>query len=526
MNSIYKNNRCYKDFFCKDNRESFMEIKFSDKPLLSHKGDASVLFLEQDFEFSSQLQEIATQFFPTLKDFMRQSDFTGKASSLLLVPCSVDNKNHTLIFVGIGKKNSQGTIDIESFRRALGHAVKTVQNRKLNTGACQLPAAEIFGVTYDYLAMQIVIIAKMAAYRFDEFITDKERKVNHNIVLTFVTNPEHFTVVEQGAHKGNIVAHAVNDVRYWVDLPASSLPPMALADKAQCIGEKHGLKITIFSEEEIKAMGMGGLAGVSAGSDQDAKLVIMEYKTTKPHAATLAFVGKGITFDSGGLSLKPAASMETMKEDMSGAAAVIGAMHALAQLKPEVNIVAVTPLSENMPNGKATKPGDILRFYNGKTAEVRNTDAEGRLILADALAYTVKHYKPDAIIDLATLTGACAYALGPFFSGLMSQHESFSKKIQDSAKTSGDRVWPLPFDNDYKAAIKSPVADICNIGSSKYKAGAITAGFFLQNFVDDTPWAHLDIAGTAFDVPDISYYSTGATGVGVRLLVDLAMNWN
>lgn len=272
-------------------------------------------------------------------------------------------------------------------------------------------------------------------------------------------------------------------------------------------------------------MGMGGLAAVSAGSEVDCRFVILEYKTEQKDAPTLAFVGKGITFDSGGLSLKPAASMETMKEDMSGAAAVIGAMEVLAQRKPAVNIVAITPLSENMPSGKATKPGDIIKFYNGKTAEVRNTDAEGRLILADALSYAVKHYKPDAMIDLATLTGACAYALGPFFSGMMTQYDHMAHKVEHAGKLSGDRVWRLPFDNDYKKAIRSDVADICNIGNSKYRAGAITAGFFLQNFVENTPWVHLDIAGVAFDVPDISYYSTGATGYGVRLLVELAMNW-
>lgn len=500
-----------------------MEIKFSDKPLLSHKSDATLIFLAQDFEFSQQLQIIADTFFPTLAEFMKESEFTGKANSVLLIPCSVNKKNHTLLFVGLGSKKGKA-ISIESYRRALGRAVKTLQSKKFATTTALLPEASTFDVAVDYLVTQTVIIAKMAAYKFDLYITDADRKVNHNLVLTFAHEAVSVDV-ERGAQSGNIIAHAVNDVRNWVDLPPIALPPMELANKARSIAKSYGLKITVMSEKEIIALGMGGIAGVSAGSDQDAQLVIMEYATKKPGAQTVAFVGKGITFDSGGLSLKPAASMETMKEDMSGAAAVIGAMQALAQLKPEVNIVAVTPLSENLPSGKATKPGDILRFYNGKTAEVKNTDAEGRLVLADALSYTVKHYKPDAIIDLATLTGACAYALGPFFSGLMSQHEEFADKVKDAADRSGDRVWSLPFDNDYKAAIRSDVADICNIGNSKYKAGAITAGFFLQNFVGETPWVHLDIAGTAFDVPDISYYSTGATGVGVRLLVDLAMNW-
>jgi leucyl aminopeptidase len=282
-------------------------------------------------------------------------------------------------------------------------------------------------------------------------------------------------------------------------------------------------------------MGMGGLAAVSRGSEIDCALIILEYKAQSPHASysaeatkdrpTLCFVGKGITFDSGGLSLKPADSMETMKEDMSGAAAVICAIDALAQLKPDINIIAIAPTSENLPSGKATKPGDIVTFYNGKTAEIKNTDAEGRLILADALSYAVKHYKPDIIVDLATLTGACSRALGPVYSGLFSEHESLIKKLHEAGNISGDRLWQLPMGDDYKKAITSTVADICNIGSKQIMAGASTAAHFLQHFVDDTVWAHIDIAGTAFDVPNISYYRPGGTGVGVRLLVALAMNW-
>jgi leucyl aminopeptidase len=210
---------------------------------------------------------------------------------------------------------------------------------------------------------------------------------------------------------------------------------------------------------------------------------------------------------------------------MSGAAAVINTMEVIAQLKPKVNVIALAPLSENLPSGKATKPGDIIQFYNGKTAEIKNTDAEGRLILADALSYAVKHYKPDAMVDIATLTGACAYALGPYFTGLMSQHDDLVAKIEAAAKKSGDYVWRLPMTNDYKKAIKSDVADICNIGDNRIKAGAITAAHFLQHFVSDVPWAHLDIAGTAFDVPNVPYFRSGATGAGVRLLIELVMSW-
>ncbi|HLB94070.1 MAG TPA: M17 family metallopeptidase, partial [Candidatus Babeliales bacterium] len=276
----------------------------------------------------------------------------------------------------------------------------------------------------------------------------------------------------------------------------------------------------------VKQMGMGGLAGVSAGAAADCKFVILEYKTSEPNAPTVAFVGKGIMFDSGGLSIKPALNMEQMKDDMSGAAAVISAMGVLADLKPKINIIGLAPLAENLPSGTATKPGDIVTFYNGKTAEVKNTDAEGRLVLADALSYAVKHYQPDAIIDLATLTGACAYSLGPFFSGLFSEHEELTAQVIKAANRSGDFVWRLPLTDDYKVAVKAKVADLCNIGAKQYQAGATTAACFLQHFVGNTPWVHLDIAGTAFGVPDLPYYrSESATGVGVRLLIELAMSW-
>ena len=257
------------------------------------------------------------------------------------------------------------------------------------------------------------------------------------------------------------------------------------------------------------------------------RLVILKYSPQKNAKSlpTLAMVGKGITFDTGGLSIKPATAMETMKDDMAGAAVVLGVMRVIAQFRPNINVIALAPMAENMPSGSAHKPGDIIRFYNGKTAEVKDTDAEGRLILADALSYAVAIYKPDAIIDIATLTGSCAAALGPFYAGLLSQSEELTAKVQESAQRSGDRVWRLPMDNDYKVAIKSHIADMSNIGTMQIKAGVITAAFFLKEFVGSVPWVHLDIAGTAFGVPDITYLRPGASGFGIRLLVDLIMNW-
>jgi leucyl aminopeptidase len=418
-------------------------------------------------------------------------------------------------------------MELEGLRRALGHLYKQTSSRKISSFALQMPQLSIIDAPAKLIAQQVSVTLGMAAYDFVEFITtDQERKEKYTNKIIVCVPSKDLPTFKNESKDGEIISQAVNKARHWINLPPMQVTPHELAQEAKKIAKKCDLKITVFDEKEIKKMGMGGLAGVSAGSDLDCHLVIMEYKTKKKNAPTIAFVGKGITFDSGGLSLKPAQSMETMKDDMSGAAAVIAGMEALAQLKPDVNIIGVAPLAENLPSGKATKPGDIVRFYNDKTAEVKNTDAEGRLILADALSYTVKHYKPDVMIDFATLTGACAYALGPFFSGMMSMHDELVDLVQEAADRSGDRVWRLPLHDDYEPAIKSDVADLQNIGNQQYMAGAITAARFLKHFVGETPWVHLDIAGTAFNVPDIPYYRTGATGVGVRLMVDFAMNYN
>lgn len=496
------------------------------KHLLDQEVDCLVFFVEQDFIFSKELNECADCFFPGLKQLMKDRNFTGKALSNLLVPVSLEDGITNLLFIGLGKPaRGKKNINIETFRRALGAVIRIAETSKYATLAFKAPTQTLFGVTTEYLAKQISIAARMAAYQFDQFISDEKSKLPHDFDISLVVSAKDKTAVNRGIKEGEVVAEAVNEARHWIDLPAAQLTPAQLASDAKKIAKKYGLKITILDGKKIEELGMGGLSAVARGSDQDPKMVIMEYKAKQKTAPTLGLVGKGITFDSGGLSLKPAGHMETMKDDMSGAAAVIATMKALALLKPSLNVIAVAPLSENMTGSKAYKPGDILTFYNGKTAEILNTDAEGRLALADGLSYITKQYKLDALIDVATLTGACLHALGPFYCGLMSQHDDLAKKIQKASETSGDRVWPLPFDDDYKPAIKSNVADMKNVGDKRYMAGTTTAGFFLQNFVGDVPWVHLDIAGTAFNVPDISYFRSGATGFGVRLLIELAMNW-
>ncbi len=491
----------------------------SSNPLLAHKADAYALFVPEDFKLTGHLKDIAQDIIPDLEALLAKHEFTGKAQSSFLVHMMHDKETKCLILLGAGKHNEK---NVEIYRRALGSLVRLAEQYQCKKIALELPEPSFFGIKAEDLGQETSVVTLMAQYHFDEFFKEKRVK---EFEFVLVADEACRTDLQKGLDSGSIIGTAVNKARHMIDMPSEHITPSELAARAKEVAKERGLKVTEFKEAEIVNMGMGGLAAVSKGSDRDCHLMILEYKSEKKNAPTLAFVGKGITFDSGGLSLKPAQYMETMKEDMSGAAAVLEAIDALAQLNPPVNIVVAMPISENLPSGKATKPGDIIRFYNGKTAEVRNTDAEGRLILADALSYVEKHYNPDAMIDVATLTGACAYAFGPFFTGMMSQHHDLEQKVQEAANRTGDRVWSLPFHDDYKAAIKSKIADICNIGNPSYRAGAITAGFFLQHFVEKTPWVHLDIAGTAFDVPDISYYRAGATGAAVRLLIDVARNW-
>jgi leucyl aminopeptidase len=498
-------------------------VSHSTKDLLSQKADCYAYIVEKDFDvthLSSMLKTVCLD----VPAILRQRGFTGSSQEVISFPISVDGRIAFCIIVGRGKK-SKSVSEVELYRRALGQLIKEVAACKGTSLAVQLPS-HVADASHFYIAEQTVIALQKAQYHFDDYITEKKHKDKKLQTIVLVTDEKNEKEVERAIIQASVIAKAINQARHLIDTPPSNLTPQHLVEEAQKIAKRNHLKFTAFHEADVIKMGMGGLAAVSRGSEIDCALIILEYKTEKKDAPTLCFVGKGVTFDSGGLSLKPADYMETMKEDMSGAAAVILAIDALAQLKPEVNIVSIAPTSENLPSGRATKPGDIVTFYNGKTAEIKNTDAEGRLILADALSYAVKHYKPDVIVDLATLTGACFRALGPFYSGLFSEHTEIVNRLHKAAQLSGDLLWQLPMGDDYRKAITSTVADICNIGSKQIPAGATTAAHFLQNFVDDVEWAHIDIAGTAFDVPNISYYRPGGTGVGVGLLVALAMNWD
>lgn len=461
---------------------------------------------------------------PYLVQFAKDKQFKGAAASILVAPL-IDQPYKYLIIAGLGS-NSARAISFETYRRALGNVVQAVDAHSVKNLDLELPAADLFAVDPNYLIEQTVAIANITNRKFDLFVSEPSKKTRA-FVLKLILNDLEIADVEQALAKGHVISSAVNQARLWIDLPSNHLTPAYLANEAQKIADSFGLKATILGNEEIKALGMGGLAAVSQGSVNECKFVILEYQCGVENAPTIALVGKGITYDSGGLSIKSTSGMLNMKYDMAGAAAVIAAMQGVAELKPAINVIGCAPLSENVISANAYRPGDIIQFYNGKTALINNTDAEGRLVLADALAYVTKNYKLDAVIDIATLTGAARVALGTFYSAIMSEDENLTDRLMQAGQKSGDYLWRLPLTDDYKPAMKNDLADLQNAGKEAYSAGTITAASFLQHFVGQTPWAHLDIAPTAFDAIGLPYYRPNtATGAGVRLFLELASSWS
>jgi leucyl aminopeptidase len=368
------------------------------------------------------------------------------------------------------------------------------------------------------VAAAMVEGAILASYRFDRFKSKKDGDEGEKKTLEQVTLISDGDLAES-VEAARIGAEAANFARELQDLPSNVVTPSYLAGRANAIADEHAaVSCEVLGRKEIAEKKMGGLVAVSQGTEEEPRLIVLRYEAGD-EGETLGLVGKGVTFDTGGISIKPAASMHEMKMDMSGAAAVLEAVSAIAKLELPINLLAVIPATENMPSGSAVKPGDIITQLNGKTVEVNNTDAEGRLILADALAYAVD-LGADRIVDLATLTGAVLIALGSTYAALISNDDAWAAEVEGAAGRTGELAWRLPLHLEYKELTKGTVADLTN-ASAKRKAGTIYAGSFLEEFVDGKPWVHLDIAGTAWDMGR-EYVGKGPTGFGVRLLIDLA----
>jgi leucyl aminopeptidase len=442
--------------------------------------------------------------------------FTGKESSAVLANPLEKTNGTRLIVLGLGPRAGWSA---EALRRAGGRLARKAREIRMEEIAVEWPRA--FTEEHLFAFAEGVLLG---SYQFTRYKTPSKdicqgiKKIHIGLKKERKQKADRFLAKAQAYGEGVLLA------RDLINGAPSDVTPRVLVDTARKIA-KGSIHLKVFGKKELIKMGAGGLLGVNRGSAQDPYLIHLHYKPSGKSKKSLAIVGKGITFDSGGLSLKPASAMETMKMDMSGAAAVLGVFSQLGQIKPRVEVHGIIPTTENMPGGRAYKPGDVLKAMNGKTMEVLNTDAEGRLILSDALSYADR-LKVDGMVDLATLTGACVVALGSLMAGALSNDQALLGRIKAATEAEGETIWELPLFKEYREDIKSKVADIKNIGTGR-EAGTITAALFLQEFVGNRPWVHLDIAGPAYlerEYPSIPYLTYGGTGLMVRSLLHFLEN--
>lgn len=446
-----------------------------------------------------------------LSAFMHKAGFEGKPDQALVVPTAAPFRANAALLVGVGERDKLST---DGLRRAAATAVRRAT--RAQTMATTLLDVAPDGVEPVAAAQAFAEGVLLGAYQFLEYKSKSEPTKLRRVVIV---SDGAVSELRRGIERGNLVAHAAIWARDIVNEPSASKAPADFASMTRRLLTGKGVTVSVLTEAQLRAQRLGGVIGVGQGSSRPPRLVKISYTPTGRSRGHVALVGKGVVFDSGGLSLKTSGGMETMKTDMSGAAAVIATMSVLRALGVKTRVTAYAPLVENMPSGTAIRPGDVLRIRNGKTVEVLNTDAEGRLILADALSLAVEG-RPDAVIDLATLTGACMSALGEKIAGLMGNHDEWIAQVRAAADRVGEPVWPLPLPRDYRKLIDSEIADLRNISTGQY-GGALTAGLFLEEFVGGRPWVHLDIAGPARASNDDGYLAKGGTGFGVRTLVEL-----
>ena len=448
-----------------------------------------------------------------IKKAFKLKEFNGKKDDEVTFYDISEINARRVMLIGLGKLE---TIDREKLRTMAGKSVKSCINKALNNLWFAVPAADKLDLELSEIIVAMQEGAYLGNHLFQKYKGNKKEKALKQI---------NFIVERQVARKFRHLCSKVATVcegtylaREWINTPSNEKTPEIFTRSIVSLAKRQRLKVQVLNEAQLKQKKFGALLAVAAGSQSKPSLVILEHKV--PGAKkTVALVGKGVTFDSGGLNIKTGGSMADMKSDMSGAAAVAATLITAARLNLKVNIIGAIPIVENMPSGRAIRPGDIVRSFAGKTIEIGNTDAEGRLILIDAMAYVIKRYKPLMLVDLATLTGACVVALGNKIAGVFSNDDGLAASITVSGEITHERCWRMPLPDDYKELLKSDFADINNMPSSRY-GGAVTAALFLSEFVGDTRWAHIDIAGPAYLKKKSDYCGPGATGFGVRLLVD------
>ncbi|MCF7823838.1 MAG: leucyl aminopeptidase [Candidatus Marinimicrobia bacterium] len=481
---------------------------------LSGTQDAYIFGVFSDKELSAEFQKEHPILTSQIALAMENGEFKAELnqSMVMYMPDCITSKRY--VAIGLGESKSYNR---DSLRQAAATGGKLALNLKAKKVAIEFMGEDILKAA-DAQALSEGLI--MGSYRFLEYqkSEDPYKGIEH---VTALSKSDILAPLQYGKQ----ISAGVVLTRDLGNHPSNIATPTYLADTAEAIAKAGKMKITIYDREDFEKMGFGGLQGVAQGSDIPPKFIIMEYSGGGKNAKTLGLVGKGLTFDSGGISIKPSAGMDEMKFDMLGGAAVLGIMSIVAEIKPKINIIAVIPSTENMNGGEAYKPGDILTAYNGKTIEILNTDAEGRLILADGLAYITENYQLDGLVDFATLTGAVVVALGHRYSGIMTNDQSFADQLIKSGIDTQDRVWQMPLDDEYAQDIKSKIADIKNTGAAR-EAGTIAAGAFLREFVKEgTPWCHIDIAGSGWLKKGRSYQPEGPTGAGVRLIMELIKSW-
>jgi len=444
-----------------------------------------------------------------LLKLLKREELEGKAGEAILINHVGHGKIERVLLVGLGKR---AELTAAAYRKALAAAAKALKETGVKTALSALHEAEVQERDLTWKIRQAIEVFENAHYRFTQ-LKKNDQKAPKLAKLLFAVSEEQRREGEQGIAQGQAIAQAMLLLRDLANLPGNVCTPSYLAEQAEKLGKQHKkLSVKVLGEAELEDLGMGSFLSVSKGSRQPARLIVMEYRGAAAKAKPYVLVGKGLTFDAGGISLKPAANMDEMKYDMCGGASVIATLAAVAELGLPLNVVGLVPASENLPDGAANKPGDVVTSMAGMTIEILNTDAEGRLILCDALTYA-RRYEPVAVIDIATLTGACIVALGRHPSGLMSNDDQLAGQIVEAGEKAVDRVWRLPLWEEYQEQLKSNFADLANIGGPD--GGTITAGCFLSRFAADFKWAHLDIAGTAWRTGA----DKGATGRPVPLLI-------
>jgi len=444
---------------------------------------------------------------------MKSGEFSGRAKETRLLHNAAAKGPRRVLLVGLGKESG---FEVEGFRRASGAAALAARDAKAGEMTAVLPAST--AATAEVLAAAFVEGTALACYRYLSHKTGEDAEDRHPLskVTILAANPDERAALDRGVAFGRVLADAGVYARDVGNTPGNEGTPTFLAARAKEIAAESGMKLTVFDRADMVREGMGGILSVAQGTEEPPKFIILEHNADRTDLPAYCLVGKGVTFDSGGISIKPGADMHEMKFDKCGAVAVLATMRAVGRLKLPLRIVGICPATENLPSGRAYKPGDVVKSLGGRTIEILNTDAEGRMLLVDGITWA-KRMNPKCIVDLATLTGACVVALGDACSGLFSTDDSLAGALQCAGGSSGERLWRMPVYSDYTDQIRSDVADFKNTGGRS--AGACTAAALLMAHAEGTPWAHLDIAGTAWGSKERDYIRKGATGVGPRTLV-------